>query len=385
MIKHEKLLKEENEIKEKLQNEVTKIQEKLEYFWSKSNNEIKKNEKINQGIKKLKNEEKNINKILSYVSNINKNQKELNKLIKEPMKSLTFNYLEEKSNINYEEFYFNGIAIPKDIEFKDITLHTLNLSWKVDNINNIYIDKNKIKYKVEIRKNKEKFNQVYEGNNSYCVIKELEEDTEYEFRICSFYDNKTGYWSVIQKVKTMDSMDSIILKEQKRKNEFLKKILEWSGYKKMELIYRGTRDGMTGKNFHEKCDNKGATITLYQNEKCIFGGYNSSSWLSNNKYYSSSDCFIFTLVNIHNIEPTKFTYNNDSYAIYNRQLGGPCFGRGHDIGVDQSDFLNKDSYTNFPFSYLDVLGKGKSIFTGDLNNNNQRFKLKEVEVFILSK
>ena len=74
MVKHEKLLKEENEIKEKLQNEVTKIKEKLEYFWSKSNNEIKKNEKINQGITKLKNEENNnninINKILSYISNI---------------------------------------------------------------------------------------------------------------------------------------------------------------------------------------------------------------------------------------------------------------------------------------------------------------------------
>ena len=318
-------------------------------------------------------------KILSYVSNINKNQKELNKLIKEPMKSLKFNYLEEKSNINYEEFYFNENVIPQDIEFKDITLNILNLSWKVDNI-----DKNKIKYKVEMRKNKEKFNQVYEGNNSYCVIKELEEDTEYEFRICSFYDNITGLWSDIQKVRTIE-FNSIILKEQKKINEFLKKMLEWSGYKNMELIYRGTRDGMTSKNFHEKCDNKGPTITLYQNEKCIFGGYNSGFWSSNGKWYSSSDCFIFTLVNIHNIEPTKFTYKNDSYAVHNISSYGPCFGGGFDIGIDYSDFLNNDSYVNFPHSYQDVLGKGKSIFTGDLNNNNQYFKLKELEVFVLSK
>ena len=385
MLKHEKLLKEENEIKEKLQNEVTKIKEQLEYFWSKSNNEIKKNEKIIQGIKKLKNEDNNINKILSYVSNINKNKKDLIKLIKEPMKSLKFNYLEDKSNINYEEFYFNGNGIPQDIEFKDITLHTLNLSWKVDNYNINNIDKNKIKFKVEMRKNKEKFNQIYEGKNINCKIEELEEDTEYEFRICSFYDNKTGYWSVIQKVKTMDSMNSIILKEQKRRNEFSKKMLEWSGYKKMELIYRGSRDGMTSKNFHDKCDNKGPTITLYQNEKCIFGGYNSGSWLSNGKWYSSSDCFIFTLVNIYNIEPTKFNYKKDRYAVYNDSSHGPCFGNGFDIGNNNSDFLNNDSYSYFPCSYQDVLGKGKSIFTGDLNNNNQYFKLKEVEVFILSK
>ena len=388
MVKHEKLLKEENEIKEKLQNEVTKIKEKLEYFWSKSNNEIKKNEKINQGITKLKNEENNnninINKILSYISNINKNKKELNKLITEPMKSLKFNYLEEKSNINYEEFYFNGIAIPYNIEFKDISYQYLNLEWKVDNINNIYIDKNKIKYKIEARKNKEKFNRVYEGNNLNCLINDLDFDTEYEFRICSFYDNKIGPWSEIKKVKTM-AFSSNILENQKKRNEFLKKMLEWTGYKKMELIYRGTRDGMTSKNFHDKCDNKGPSITLFQNEKCIFGGYISDSWLSNNKWFSSTDCFIFTLVNIHNIEPTKFTFKNDGRALYNGPSYGPNFGEGFDIGNDNSDFLNNFSYSRFPTSYQDVLGKGKSIFTGDLNNDNIKFKLKEVEVFILSK
>ena len=62
--KHEELLKQENDIKEKLQNEVTKTKEKLEYFWSRTNNEIKLNEKINQGIKKFKKEEKNMRKIL---------------------------------------------------------------------------------------------------------------------------------------------------------------------------------------------------------------------------------------------------------------------------------------------------------------------------------
>ena len=58
--KHEKLLKEENDIKEKLQIEVTKVKEKLENFWSKTNNEIKINERINLGIKKLNNENNNV-------------------------------------------------------------------------------------------------------------------------------------------------------------------------------------------------------------------------------------------------------------------------------------------------------------------------------------
>ena len=50
----------------------------------------------------------------------------------------------------------------------------------------------------------------------------------------------------------------------------------------MELIYRGTKDGMTSKDFHNKCDNKGKTICLFLNEKDnIFGGYSSIPWQNN--------------------------------------------------------------------------------------------------------
>lgn len=207
--KHEQLLKEENDIKEKLQNEVTKVKEKLENFWTKTNNEIKTNERINEGIKKIKNDN-NIIRILSYVSNINKNQKELNNLIAEPMKSIKFNFKEEQNNIKYEEFYFNGFSIPTDIGFKDISLHSLNLSWKIEKIKDMNVDVNKIKYKVEMRKSNDEFNEVYEGNNLNCLINDLEYGTDYEFRICSNYNGKIGPWSDIKKVKTMD-FDSNIL------------------------------------------------------------------------------------------------------------------------------------------------------------------------------
>ena len=113
--KIKKLKKEENDIKEKLENEVTKVKEKLEIFLTETNNQININEKINKGFKKLENGEKNMITILSYVSKINKNKKQMNLLLKETIKSIKFSYKGEKSNIEYEEFYFNEMPKLKNI------------------------------------------------------------------------------------------------------------------------------------------------------------------------------------------------------------------------------------------------------------------------------
>ena len=66
--------KQENDLKEELQNKVTKIKENLEIYWSLLNNEIKINEKIHKGIQKFGNEENNY---LKNLSKINKNEKQL--------------------------------------------------------------------------------------------------------------------------------------------------------------------------------------------------------------------------------------------------------------------------------------------------------------------
>ena len=62
--KHNKLIFDENNLKEKLKNEVTKVKEKLENYFSKCNSVIILNEKINKGIKSLEKDEKNIPKTL---------------------------------------------------------------------------------------------------------------------------------------------------------------------------------------------------------------------------------------------------------------------------------------------------------------------------------
>ena len=81
-LRHEKLINEEKDMKDKLQTEVTKIKYKFEEHLSVIKDLIRNYERIKKGINALdKNEEENkkmkILKNLTYISNINKNQKKM--------------------------------------------------------------------------------------------------------------------------------------------------------------------------------------------------------------------------------------------------------------------------------------------------------------------
>ena len=90
----------------------------------------------------------------------------MKKIFAQLMKSTIFKYEDEKGDIKYEEYYFNGIYIPMDIKYSEVTLSSLNISWKIDNIKIKNIDMDKVKYNLEIRKENEEFKKVYEGNNT---------------------------------------------------------------------------------------------------------------------------------------------------------------------------------------------------------------------------
>jgi hypothetical protein len=319
-------------------------------------------------------------KELNYISNINKNKKEMKLLYQQPMKNIKILYNENESNIKYEEYYFNGISPkPKDIEFNDIGINSFKISWKIEDIKLVNIENKEIKYKIEIRKENDKFKLIYEGNNNNYIINNLDDNTNYEIRLCSFYNNIISNWTQIYKIKTK-IFNSVILNNNERKKEYINKILEWSGNKSMELIYRGTRDGMTSNDFHNKCDNKGKTICLFLNDKDnIFGGYSSIPWESSGGEKTAKDCFLFTLSNIYNIEPTKFPYVKGR-SVNHHSKHGPIFGDGTDLYLYNNFTDDNSNCSGFPYSYQDTLGKGKSIFIGDINTGY--FKLKEVVSYI---
>ena len=199
-LKHEQLYKEEKDLIENLQNEVTKIKEKLENFLSESNNIIRICDKINKGISKLeKNNNHYIIQNISYVSKINKIQKEIDDLNYESMINIKINFDEKNANVNYEKYVFNGIPIPSNILIDEITNSSFKANWKIEQNNEF---KDKIKFRLEIKKENENFNKIYEGNQNSYSINGLLSNTSYEIRICSFYDNYNSPWGEIIKIKT---------------------------------------------------------------------------------------------------------------------------------------------------------------------------------------
>ena len=386
-LKMEKLVLEENGLKEKLKNEINKTKEKLEIFLSNIKELTASCENIQKGIKLLENNDKNMMVILSYVSKINKNKKEMKKIFNELMKNIKIDFNKEEKKIEFSEYYFNGISIPKDVQFNNISSNSFQISWKYEEDN---LDNKLIKFRVELREegSNEKFIQVYEGNENNSKINNLKLNTKYEIRICSLYNNINSIWSEIQKIKTIDinlNIESIILNETGKKDIFVKKIYSWVECKNLELLYRGTRDGMNSVNFHQKCDNQGPTITLFKNDKGnVFGGYSSISWASSGSYVSDKNTFLFTLTNIYGTEPTKFKSKQKDNKVYHSKERGPTFGTQQDIWIPPDFIGSKSEVINFPKSYEDVLQKGNSIFTGDLFNNKGVFKLKELEVFKLA-
>ena len=92
-IKHENLITEENELKDKLKNQVTKIKENLDLDLSNINEIIRKSERIIKGLKiLLEDKDAQMIKKLNYISNINKNLKKMKLLNQKPMKNIKILY-----------------------------------------------------------------------------------------------------------------------------------------------------------------------------------------------------------------------------------------------------------------------------------------------------
>jgi len=160
----------------------------------------------------------------------------------------------------------------------------------------------------------------------------------------------------------------------------MKKIATWLPQKRFVLIYKASRDGFDSKDFHKKCDNKGATLVVIQSSEggYLFGGYTAASWSGNDVYKTDPTAFLFTLSNPHSIPPTQYPVKPDEtqHAIFCQQSSCAIFGNGYDIALESNSHANGESSVGFPWSYVTTTNKGTSTFTG-----SDEFMTSEVEVY----
>ena len=97
-----------------------------------------------------------------------------------------------------------------------------------------------------------------------------------------------------------------------------------------------------------------------------FGGYASAPWkITSGNYINAPGCFLFLVENAHGDAPTCFDCNDLKHAMDVDSDWGPTFGYGGSGGSDL--YITSDgtsSWTNFPNSYRDTLGRGIATFTG---------------------
>ena len=103
----------------------------------------------------------------------------------------------------------------------------------------------------------------------------------------------------------------------------------------LELLYRGSRYGWKASDYHDKCDDKGATITVIRSTGgLIFGGFTDKPWTSVHSYCESDKVFLFSLKSPSNevgMENMHIKQNICSNAMCHWSYYGPIFGHDFDL------------------------------------------------------
>lgn len=162
---------------------------------------------------------------------------------------------------------------------------------------------------------------------------------------------------------------------------FESKLEEWLGQGNLTFtnIYT-SQPGHTGSTFHSAVDNQGATFTLievfggtHSLPTQVIGGYNPTSWVSNNTYSYNPSAFIYNLTTLQ-----RQTKNGNGYSVANFAGAGPLFGQGHDINIDGNLLTGYSyNYSYGPGAFVDEITTANTHY-------NTSFQVSKIEVYTFS-
>jgi len=188
--------------------------------------------------------------------------------------------------------------------------------------------------------------------------------------------------------------NSSIIKERTHIEQLHNWLNEDGSDGELGLLYRGSRDGFTSKDFHDTCDNKGPTLTIVKTKDgYVLGGYSNTSWSIYEFpgevrviYKKADKAFLFLLTDSDGIHaPYKMklnSYGGGDAICHSSGEAGPTFGSGHDLYVSL--------HANDPTLNL-WLGKGGSYISSDIpeqltspGSGYKTLPIEEIEVYQVS-
>ncbi|KAK8792769.1 hypothetical protein WA158_004933 [Blastocystis sp. Blastoise] len=223
----------------------------------------------------------------------------------------------------------------------------------------------------------------YIENNTITIPKEIQKTFDYNSLFSDLEMFGRVIYSSIKDKLFPVIKDSVIL------NQYYADILaSWLGkYKQWKLLYRGSRDGYSASSFHSHCDYHGETVVIVRqvNKKMginIFGGYTSQSWNCTDSFCYDSEAFLFTLINEHQIAPSRYNIADPEKAIYNSASFGPIFGAGGCIAIYDECNKNSLSYCTSNSYSVKETPQRSSLFVNTAGKDSRNtFIVDDIEVY----
>lgn len=162
-----------------------------------------------------------------------------------------------------------------------------------------------------------------------------------------------------------------------------------NGKVKLTLLYRMSKDGKSVRQFHNLCDDEGATLTVIKSKEYdhIFGGYSSKDWQSNyaGVRVKDSNAFLFLLRSAFGHQQQVFPVGNAEYGIYHDATYGPAFGCNCALAITLDDKQNYDGYISTKHPAFKITGNalcGGEIY--EIEKKKYPFQIDDYEVFKVS-
>ena len=299
-----------------------------------------------------------IKEVISFLKNLKINIEEQNEeliikfqafLPNGESKLIEFNLKQQLMNTNNMfKYLLNEIKIIKEDMNKEIA----NLKNKHESD----INELNTKYNLEIKNLKEENKQLRTEINNLKKSKPIKE-----------VDNNDLNSKILTSINSINFILDYIRQNDKEFN-----------FSKLNLLYRGSRDGDRTKTCHELCDYKqNVLVVILSDTGYIFGGYSKIGFKTINDHYEykkDNNSFLFS-VNLKKIYPVikdkeAICHVNDNYGLSFR--ASLAF---------YDNFMNNSKGTIFGNDSMEIFSKPPNKY--EMNGGNRLYKCSELEVFQL--